>query len=124
MTPEDTSLPPAQDATGQTPVAKPKRQRTRRNRLVSQRQRRTALQTRRGSLKSLQNRLQAKLGELDRDTLKKILIGCGVAAAVVAAFILAAKFLPLGVALLALLGLGVLLRLLERLPYMPRPFAP
>ena len=75
-------------------------------------------------MKSLQSRLQAKLGELDRDTLKKILIGCGVAVAVVAAVILAAKFLPLGVALLALLGLGVLLRLLERLPYMPRPFGP
>ena len=124
MIPEDISLPPAQDATGQTPAAKPKRQRTRRNRLVSQRQRRTVREARRVSLKSLHSRLQAKLGELDRDTLKKILIGCGVAAAVVAAFILAAKFLPLGVALLALLGLGVLLRLLERLPYMPRPFAP
>jgi len=124
MTPEDISLPPAQDATGQTPAAKPKRQRTSGNRLVSQRQRRTVRQPRRVSLKSLQSRLQAKLGELDRDTLKKILIGCSVAAAVVAAVILAAKFLPLGVALLALLGLGVLLRLLERLPYMPRPFGP
>ena len=124
MITEDTSLPPAQDATGQTPAAKPKRQRTRGNRLVSQRQRRTVREARRVSLKSLQSRLQAKLGELDRDTLKKILIGCGVAAAVVAAFILAAKFLPLGVALLALLGLAVLLRLLERSPYMPRPFGP
>ena len=124
MTPEDISLSPSENAAGQTPAAKPKRQRTRRNRLVSQRQRQTVRQTRRVSLKSLRSRLQAKLGELDRDTLKKILIGCGVATGVVAAVILAAKFLPLGVALLALLGLGVLLRLLERLPYMPRPFGP
>jgi len=124
MIPEDIPLPPAQNATGDTSPAKPKRQRTRRNRGASERRHQTVRQKRRVSLKSLQNRLQAKLGELDRDTLKKILIGCGVAAAVVAAVILAAKFLPLGVALLALLGLGVLLRLLERLPYMPRPFAP
>jgi|ERR1044071_9860758 Flp pilus assembly protein TadB len=124
MITEDTSLPPSENPTGETPPAKPKRQRIRLNRLVAQRQRRTVRQTRRVSLKSLRSRLQAKLGELDRDTLKKILVGCGVAAAVVAAVILAAKFLPLGVALLALLGLGVLLRLLERLPYMPRPFGP
>src|SRR6266404_1038863 len=124
MITEDIPLPPAQIATGDTPSATPKRQRTRRNRRASERQLRTVGRQRRISLKSLKSRLQAKLGEIDPDTLKKILIGCGVAAAVVAAVILAAKFLPLGVALLALLGLGVLLRLLERLPLMPRPFAP
>src|SRR5437016_13143976 len=114
MLPEDPPPPPAENATVETPPTKPKPQRTRRNRRVSQRRQRTVQRNRRVSLKSLKNRLHVKLGGFDQDMLKKILIGCGVAAATVAAVILAAKFLPLGVALLALLGLGVLLRLLER----------
>ena len=75
-------------------------------------------------MKSSKSGLKAKLGQIDPSTLKKIVIGCGVAAAAVAAVILAAKFLPLGAALLALLGLGALLRLLERLTFIPLPFAP
>jgi hypothetical protein len=68
-------------------------------------------------IKQLKTWFQAKLGGLDSSSLKLILIACGVTAAVALAVIALIKFLPLGVALLALLGLGTLLSLWDRLRY-------
>jgi Flp pilus assembly protein TadB len=68
-------------------------------------------------IKQLKTWFQTKLGGLDTSTVKLILIACGVTAAVALAVIALAKFLPLGVALLALLGLGALLSLWDRMRY-------
>ena len=59
--------------------------------------------------------LTARLAHLDQATLKKALIACGIAAAVAAAIVFLAKFTPLIVALLALLGLGAVLRMWDRM---------
>jgi Flp pilus assembly protein TadB len=67
-----------------------------------------------GKIKAL---LQAKLDGLDNSTLKLILLACGITAAVALAIIAMIKFLPLGVALLSILGLGVVLSMCERLRY-------
>ena len=58
--------------------------------------------------------LTAKFAHLDQTALKKALIACGVVAAIAAAIVFLAKFTPLIVALLALLGLGAVLRLWDR----------
>ena len=58
--------------------------------------------------------LTAKFAHLDQAALKKALIACGVVAAIAAAIVFLAKFTPLIVALLALLGLGAVLRLWDR----------
>ncbi len=63
--------------------------------------------------------LQAKLGSLDHDRLKRILIACGIAAVLVVAIIALIKSIPVGLAILAILGLGVVVRFLEELRHMP-----
>lgn len=70
----------------------------------------------------LKGRLNARLQHLDKDKLKAVLLGCGVAAGIVAAVILAIKLMPVAAVLLAALGIGAALRFWERLRYMPRPF--
>lgn len=59
--------------------------------------------------------ITARLAHLDPATLKKVLIACGLAAAVATAICLLVKLSPLIVALLALLGLGAVLQMWERL---------
>ena len=56
----------------------------------------------------------ARFAHLDRDKLKQALIACGVAAAIATTVVMLVKLTPLVVALLALLGLGAVLRILER----------
>ncbi len=63
--------------------------------------------------------LRAKLGSLDHDRLKKILIACGIAAVLVVAIVALIKSIPVGLAILAILGLGVVVRFLEELRHMP-----
>jgi hypothetical protein len=59
--------------------------------------------------------LAARFAHLDRDKLKKALIACGIAAAVATGIVVMAKITPLLVALLALLGLGAVLQMWDRL---------
>ncbi len=68
---------------------------------------------------ALKAELQAKLGSLDHDRLKQILIACGIAAVLVVAIIALIKSIPVGLAILAILGLGVVVRFLEELRHMP-----
>ncbi len=63
--------------------------------------------------------LQAKLGSLDHERLKQILIACGIAAVLVVAIIALIKSIPVGLAILAILGLGVVVRFLEELRRLP-----
>jgi hypothetical protein len=58
--------------------------------------------------------LNAKFAHLDSVRLKKALIACGIAAAIAAAIVFLAKFTPLIVAMLTLLGLGAVLQLWDR----------
>jgi hypothetical protein len=69
----------------------------------------------------LKGKINARLGQLDRAKLKKLLKACGVGAAVVLAVMIAPKVAPIAVLLLALLGLGVLIRLWNRLRRLPAP---
>ena len=67
------------------------------------------------SWKRIKGGINARLAHLDREKLKKVLIACGVAAAVATAICVLVKLTPLIVALLALLGLGAVLQMWERL---------
>ncbi len=62
----------------------------------------------------LKGQLNARLASLDAETLKRILTAAGVAAGVIIAVIVAIKLTPIGLALLAILGLAFLLRHLNR----------
>lgn len=59
--------------------------------------------------------ITARLAHLDHDKLKKVLISCGVAAAIATTIVVVAKLTPLLVTLLGLLGLGAVLQLWDRL---------
>ena len=59
--------------------------------------------------------LTARFAHLDRDKLKQALIACGIAAAVATVIVVLVKVTPLIVALLALLGLGAVLQMWDRL---------
>jgi Flp pilus assembly protein TadB len=59
--------------------------------------------------------LAARFAHLDRGKLKKALIACGIAAAIATGIVVMAKITPLLVALLALLGLGAVLQMWDRL---------
>ena len=64
--------------------------------------------------------LTARFAHLDRDTLKQALIACGIAAAIATTVVMLVKVTPLVVALLALMGLGAVLRMWDRI----RSFSP
>lgn len=68
------------------------------------------------SWEQLKSRLQNRLGQIDKAKLKRVLLACGIAAAIVAAVILAIKLAPVSVLLLAMLGLTALFRLWGTLP--------
>lgn len=59
--------------------------------------------------------ITARLAHLDHDKLKKVLISCGVAAAIAVTIVVLVKLTPLLVTLLALLGVGAVLQLWDRL---------
>ena len=59
--------------------------------------------------------ITSRLAHLDQAKLKKVLIACGVAAAVATAIVVLAKLTPLIITLLALLGLGAVLQMWGRL---------
>ncbi len=59
--------------------------------------------------------LQAKLGHMDSSRLNRVLLACGIAAGVVGAIIALLKSIPIGLAILAVLGLGVVVRFLQEL---------
>jgi len=64
--------------------------------------------------------LTARFAHLDRDMLKQALIACGIAAAIATTVVMLVKVTPLVVALLALMGLGAVLRMWDRI----RSFSP
>jgi len=59
--------------------------------------------------------ITTRLAHLDHDKLKKVLVSCGVAAAIATTIVVVAKLTPLLVTLLGLLGLGAVLQLWDRL---------
>ncbi len=59
--------------------------------------------------------ISSRLANLDREKLKQVLIACGVVVAAAVAICLLVKLTPLIVALLAVLGLGVVLQMWDRL---------
>ena len=73
------------------------------------------------SWQHLKGKLTAKLGGLEKEKLKTVLVACGIAGAVVLAVVLAVKILPVAVLLLALLGLAGVIRIWDRLRNIPRP---
>ena len=73
------------------------------------------------SWQRMKEKLNAKLGGLDKEKLKTALVACGLAAGVVAAVIAAVKLVPVAVLLLALLGLAVVIRIWDRLRRLPEP---
>jgi hypothetical protein len=62
------------------------------------------------------------IAQIDRETLKSVLLACGIAAGVVAAVLLLIKMVPVGICMLALLGVGLLIAIWDRIRYFPRPF--
>ena len=101
-------------AEAQAAQAKPARRKR------SQQQRpRTRRTKRKLSVSFLKARLQARLGRLDNARLKQVLIACGIAAALVVAIFVLIKSIPVGLAILAIVGLGVVVRFLEELRHLP-----
>ena len=70
------------------------------------------------SWKRIKGGINSRLAHLDREKLKKVLIACGVAAAVATAICVLVKLTPLIITLLALLGLGAVLQMWGRLQTM------
>lgn len=70
------------------------------------------------SWKRIKGGITSRLAHLDQAKLKKVLIACGVAAAVATAICILVKLTPLIVALLALLGLGAVIQMWGRLQTM------
>lgn len=68
---------------------------------------------------AIKNRIQAKLGSLSNTRLKQVLIACGIATGLAVAIIAFTKFVPVGVAILAILGLGVVVRFMQELRHLP-----
>jgi len=73
------------------------------------------------SWQQMKEKLNAKLGSLDKEKLKTVLTACGIAAGVVLAVIIAVKMVPIAVLLLALLGLAGVIRIWDRLRRPPEP---
>ncbi len=69
----------------------------------------------------MKEKINAKLGGLDKEKLKTVLVACGIAAGVVVAVVAAVKLVPIAVLLLALVGLAVVIRIWDRLRKMPPP---
>ena len=61
--------------------------------------------------RQMRKKLDAKLGGLDKEKLKTVLVACGIAGGVVLTIIVAVKLVPLAVLLLALLGLAGVIRI-------------
>src|SRR5690349_196523 len=63
-----------------------------------------------------------KIAQIEPETLRSVLLACGIAAGLVAAILLLVKMVPVGICLLALLGVGLLIAIWDRIRYFPRPF--
>jgi len=63
----------------------------------------------------LKTQINTRLGQLDKQKLKELLLACGIAAGVVLAIIAALKLVPIAALLLAILGLYAVIRLWDRL---------
>lgn len=70
----------------------------------------------------IKGRVNARFSQMDPETLKRILTAAGVAAGVIIAIMIAIKLTPIALVLLALLGLGVVLRLWGRFGPQAPPF--
>ena len=69
----------------------------------------------------MKQKFNAKLGGLDKEKLKTVLVACGIAGGVVLAIIVAVKLVPIAVLLLALLGLAAVIKIWDRLRRLPPP---
>lgn len=69
----------------------------------------------------IKNKLTAKLVMIDQERLKRVLVGCGIAAGVTLAIVLAVKLMPLAVTILALLGVAMALEVWNRLRCFRQP---
>lgn len=67
------------------------------------------------SWQRIKGHLNARMAQMDPGTLKRILTAAGVSAGVILAIMIAIKLTPIGLALLAILGLAFVLRLWDRL---------
>jgi len=67
------------------------------------------------SWKRIKGGINSRLAHLDREQLKKVLLACGIAAAAAVAIITLVKLTPLIVTLLAVLGLGAVIQMWDRL---------
>lgn len=69
----------------------------------------------------IKGRFNARLSQMDPETLKRILTAAGVAAGVIIAILIAIKLTPVALVLLVILGLAFVLRLWDRLRFQPYP---
>ncbi|HEY6169290.1 MAG TPA: hypothetical protein VI454_14710 [Verrucomicrobiae bacterium] len=117
--PGETSDSPAQPpsaATSNTPPGRPTPRRRTRLRRNAQRPVSTELpQATRRSWEKVKRHVEAALRKLDRPALKEALVAGGIALAAALAIIALCKFVPVVVALLVVLGLGLLLRFWQEL---------
>jgi len=70
----------------------------------------------------IKGRLATKVAQVDKEKLREVALGCGVAAGIVAAAILVLKTVPLSVLILGIFGIAVAIRIWKSLQFLPRPF--
>jgi Flp pilus assembly protein TadB len=75
---------------------------------------RKVMKNRKFNWEELRLKLDRKLAHLDRETLRKVLLACGLAASAVAAVLLFLKLSPAGMLLLLILGAGACNALWQR----------
>ena len=71
------------------------------------------------SWQNMKEKINAKLGGLDKAKLKAALTACGLAAGIVAAVVIAAKLIPVAILLLALVGVATVIAIWDRLRRRP-----
>jgi hypothetical protein len=70
----------------------------------------------------IKGKMVTKLAQIDRETLRSVLLACGVAVGQVATVLLLIKMVPVAATLLGLLGIGLVIAIWDRIRRFPYGF--
>lgn len=115
----NTPLPACPQPGAAQKAAAPKRNAKRRTRTRCDGTNTTAQQSRWERIKS---KFAARLAQIDQETLKSVLLACGVAIGLIATVLLLVKMVPIAATLLGLLGIGLVIAIWDRIRRFPYGF--
>ncbi len=70
----------------------------------------------------IKGKFAARLAQIDQETLRSVLLACGVAVALIATVLLLVKMVPVAATLLGLLGVGLVIAIWDRIRRFPYGF--